>query len=316
MKNLKVTHIVVTEDEAGSRLDNFLLRRLPGAPKSHVQKIIRSGEVRVNKGRAPSSLRLVAGDEVRVPPVRIAEKTTPEAPPRLFPVVYEDEAILVIDKPPGIAVHGGSRLSYGIIEQLRQARPENAFLELAHRLDRDTSGLLVLAKKRSVLKALHELFRHGLVEKRYWALIKGRWRDRVRYVSLALEKFSTDEGERRVRVSREGKPAQSTVRLLRRWSQTTWGPISLVEVELETGRTHQIRVHLAHLGFPLLGDEKYGDFALNRRLQKEGLPRMFLHAGKIAFTHPVRGERLTLTAQLAKDLDAFLGTLGNPDETV
>ncbi|MDP2107590.1 MAG: RluA family pseudouridine synthase [Rhodocyclaceae bacterium] len=310
------TFLEVGEDGAGQRIDNFLLKRLKGVPKSHVYRILRSGEVRVNKGRATADRRLGLGDRVRVPPVRVAEKTddTP-APPREFAVVFEDAALIVIDKPAGVAVHGGSGVSFGVIEQLRQARPTAHFLELAHRLDRETSGLLIIGKKRSALTRLHDQFRDGVIDKRYLALIKGRWRDPLRHVKLPLLKYLTPEGERRVRVSPEGKASHSIMRLKGRWA-TPWGEFSLLEVELATGRTHQIRVHLAHLGFPIVGDDKYGDFALNRDLQKAGLKRMFLHAASMRLPHPLGEESLDLVAALPAELEKFLNKLEKSDETL
>lgn len=301
-----VTYLEVGEDGAGQRIDNFLLKRLKGVPKSHVYRILRSGEVRVNKGRAAADRRLAIGDQVRVPPVRVAEKLddTP-VPGREFAVVFEDDALIVIDKPAGVAVHGGSGVSFGVIEQLRQARPAARFLELAHRLDRETSGLLIIGKKRTALTRLHDQFRDGVMDKRYLALVKGRWRDPLRNVKFPLLKYLTAEGERRVRVSPEGKESHSIMRLRQHW-QTPWGDFSLLEVELRTGRTHQIRVHLAHLGFPIVGDEKYGDFALNRDLQKVGMKRMFLHAASIRLPHPLSGEVLALTAPLPPELVKFV----------
>jgi 23S rRNA pseudouridine955/2504/2580 synthase len=312
MKDLSkesVTFLEVGEDGAGQRIDNFLLKRLKGVPKSHVYRILRSGEVRVNKGRASADRRLVLGDQVRVPPVRVAEKTDDRpVPGREFSLVFEDEALIVIDKPAGVAVHGGSGVSFGVIEQIRQARPTARFLELAHRLDRETSGLLLIGKKRSALTRLHDQFRDGGIDKRYLALVKGRWRDQLRNVKFPLLKYLTAEGERRVRVSPEGKEAHSIMRLQGSWA-SPWGDFSLLEVELRTGRTHQIRVHLAHSGFPIAGDEKYGDFALNRDLQKHGLKRMFLHAASIRLPHPLSGEILALAAPLPVELEGFVAKI-------
>jgi 23S rRNA pseudouridine955/2504/2580 synthase len=309
MKDLSkesATFLEVGEDGAGQRIDNFLLRRLKGVPKSHVYRILRSGEVRVNKGRAAADRRLAIGDRVRVPPVRVAEKADERpAPAREFSIVFEDEALIVIDKPAGVAVHGGSGVSFGVIEQLRQARPMARFLELAHRLDRETSGLLLIGKKRSALIRLHDQFRDGTIDKRYLALVKGCWRDPLRNVKLPLLKYLTAEGERRVRVSPDGKEAHSIMRLQGHWI-TPWGDFSLLEISLRTGRTHQIRVHLAHLGFPIAGDEKYGDFALNRDLQKAGLKRMFLHAASMRLPHPLSDEMLALSAPLAPELASFV----------
>lgn len=296
----------IGEEAEGQRIDNFLLRFCKGVPKSHVYRILRSGQVRVNSKRIGPDYRLQMGDEVRVPPLQLgAGKAVVTVPAgRDFRVVFEDDALLAIDKPAGMAVHGGSGVSFGVIEQLRRQRPQARFLELVHRLDRETSGLLLIAKKRSALTALHDMFREGCIEKRYLALVKGRWMKPLRHVKLSLHKYLTEEGERRVSVSHEGKAAHSIVRLAARWQN-----FSLVEVELKTGRTHQIRVHLAHLGYPLCGDDKYGDFALNKALQKQGLGRMFLHAAKLALDHPLTGERIELAAALPEDLERFLARL-------
>lgn len=298
-----VVRHVIGEEADGQRIDNFLLRICKGVPKSHIYRILRSGQVRVNSKRIGPDYRLQMGDEVRVPPLQLgaAKAVVPVPPGRDFRIVFEDDALLVIDKPAGTAVHGGSGVSFGVIERLRRQRPLARFLELAHRLDRETSGLLLVAKKRSALTALHDMFRAGRIEKRYLALVKGRWMEPLRHVRLSLHKYLTEEGERRVSVSHEGKAARSIVRLAARWQN-----FSLVEVELETGRTHQIRVHLTHLGYPLCGDDKYGDFALNKSLQKQGLGRMFLHAGKLALDHPLTGERIELAAPLPDDLARFL----------
>jgi 23S rRNA pseudouridine955/2504/2580 synthase len=299
------TRLEVGEESDGQRIDNYLLRLAKGVPKSHVYRILRSGEVRVNKGRIAADYRLKCGDVVRVPPIRVsASVEKAPAPPRTFDIVFEDEAFIVLDKPAGLAVHGGSGVSFGVIEQLRRARPDARFLELAHRLDRETSGLLIVAKKRSALIRLHDMFRDGGINKRYLALVKGRWRNALQHVRLPLHKYLTEEGERRVSVSDEGKQAHSIVRLVARWEN-----FSLVEVELKTGRTHQIRVHLAHLGFPLAGDDKYGDFALNRDLQKAGLKRMFLHAAKLRLPHPLSGTEIVLAAPLPGELTGFLARL-------
>jgi 23S rRNA pseudouridine955/2504/2580 synthase len=305
LRKVSVTRQRIGDEAEGQRIDNYLLRVCKGVPKSHIYRILRSGEVRVDGRRAAPEYRLRAGDEVRIPPIRLDTSEKPAVPHgREYRIVHEDEALLAVDKPAGMAVHGGSGVSFGVIEQLRRQRPQARFLELAHRLDRETSGLLLIAKKRSALTALHDLFRAGGIEKRYLALVKGRWLQPEQHIRLALHKYLTGEGERRVSVSPDGKAAHSIVRLAARWEN-----FSLVEVELETGRTHQIRVHLAHHGFPLCGDDKYGDFSLNRILQKQGLGRMFLHAARLSFTHPVTGQRLELTAALPAELRAFLQRL-------
>jgi 23S rRNA pseudouridine955/2504/2580 synthase len=308
-KAIAVRRERVDETAAGQRIDNYLLRLCKGVPKSHVYRILRSGEVRVNGGRVGPTYRVAENDEIRIPPIRIAEKSVnlPAPPGDPLPVVYEDDALLVVDKRSGKAVHGGSGVSFGVIEQLRSQRPEARMLELAHRIDRETSGLLIIAKKRSALTALHDMMREGRVEKRYLTLVAGRWANPLQHIKEPLFKYLTPDGERRVRVSAEGKPSHSVVRLVRRWSN-----YSLLEVELRTGRTHQIRVHLAHLGFPLCGDDKYGDFALNKALEAEGLKRMFLHAARLSFAHPLTGEEVSLTVELPNELQTFLDHL---DET-
>ncbi|MDR3213438.1 MAG: RluA family pseudouridine synthase, partial [Azoarcus sp.] len=276
-------------------------------PKSHIYRILRGGEVRVNGRRVRQTYRLAIGDEVRIPPLRtgeadVAAHPVPAGEP--LPVVFEDDALMVVDKPAGRAVHGGSGVSFGVIEQLRVQRPELSMLELAHRLDRETSGLLIVAKKRAALTVLHDMMREGRMEKRYIALVAGQWPNPLQHVRAPLLKYLTVEGERRVRVSDDGKAAHSIVRLLKRWQR-----FSLVEVELKTGRTHQIRVHLSHLGFPLAGDDKYGDFALNKALEGKGLRRMFLHAAQLVFAHPRTGERLALDAPLPPELQGFIARL-------
>lgn len=305
-KDPAVRREVIAEDDASQRVDNYLVRRCKGVPKSHLYRILRSGEVRVNGGRVGPDYRLQAGDELRIPPLRLAKRPAVVAPrsTRRFDVLYEDDAIVVLNKPAGVAVHGGSGISFGVIEQLRQQRPDARFLELAHRLDLDTSGLLLVAKKRTALVGLHAQLREGAILKTYMALVKGCWLDPRRHIKLPLHKFLTPEGERRVCVSDGGKHAHSTVCLRSRWSN-----FSLVDVELKTGRTHQIRVHLAHLGFPLCGDDKYGDFALNKDLNRVGLKRMFLHATHLVFCHPITGETIDVVAPLPEDLHDFLSKL-------
>ena len=300
-----VTWAEIDDGNAGQRIDNFLCGHLKGVPKSHIYRILRSGEVRVNKKRVDQTCRLQAGDRVRIPPVRVAEAPERGHVPALeFPVLYEDDALLVVDKPSGVAVHGGSGISFGVIEQLRSARPQARFLELVHRLDRETSGVLLLAKKRSALTGLHQQLREGKTDKRYLTLVLGQWRNAKQHVRLPLHKFDTPEGEKRV-VVREGGQEAHTVFAL----QKAWADCSLLEAQLKTGRTHQIRVHLAHLGFPIAGDAKYGDFARNKELAKRGLKRMFLHAYSLALTHPLTGEPLRLVAPLPEALQKFLDRL-------
>jgi len=289
----QVRTVAVGEEAAEQRIDNFLLRHLKGVPKSHVYRVLRSGEVRVNSGRVKPDYRLKVGDRVRIPPVRVSAGK-PAARPAEFPIVHEDAAILVIDKPAGVAVHGGSGISFGVIESLRAARPQTKLLELAHRLDRDTSGLLIVAKKRTALVELHRMLRDGEVEKIYAAVVKGAPTEDAFEIREALHKHVTASGERRVSVQEDGKAALTRVKVLKR------GEFSLLEVRLLTGRTHQIRVHLAHAGHPIVGDEKYGDFALNRKLKK----RLLLHAAKLSFRHPLSGERLKLESPLPGDFEA------------
>jgi 23S rRNA pseudouridine955/2504/2580 synthase len=305
--------VTISEEEAGQRIDNYLLRVCKGVPKSHIYRILRSGEVRVNKGRIDQLYRLEAGDVVRIPPVRVAERASSQPVPGAeFKIVFEDSHLLVIDKPAGVAVHGGSGVSYGVIEQLRAARPDAKFLELVHRLDRETSGLLLLAKKRSALTNLHEQMRVGHTDKRYLTAVYGDWKNPRQHIKLPLHKYSTPDGERRVVVQAGGMESHTVFNLVRKWEQ-----FALLEAELKTGRTHQIRVHLSSSGFPILGDDKYGDFALNRQLQKAAetrgaLRRMFLHAYQITFTHPESGKQMTLKAALPAELDRFLVSLGKP----
>lgn len=310
-----VRHLVIDESGAGQRLDNFLIRTLKGVPKTLVYRIVRSGEVRVNKGRAAADTRLALGDEVRVPPVRLADRSAaPAAPAREFPILFEDDHLLAIDKPAGVAVHGGSGVSSGVIEQLRQARPTARFLELVHRLDKETSGILLIAKKRSALIGLQDQFRQRETGKTYAALVAGAWPDNRKVIDVPLHKFLTAEGERRVRAvspaSDEGRRSITLVKVMRHA-----GPFSLLDVTIKTGRTHQIRVHLAHEGCPIVGDEKYGDFELNKALARgEAVPgvrfdRMFLHARRLRFDHPATGETVELEAPLPADCSELLDHL-------
>lgn len=310
--DLAVRQLTVDAESDGQRLDNYLMRCLKGVPKSHVYRIIRSGEVRLNKGRAAASSRVAAGDVVRVPPVRQAvpsEHAIASVPPREFDILLEDEQLLAIHKPAGVAVHGGSGLSFGVIEQLRRARPQAPFLELVHRLDKETSGVLLLAKKRSALNAVQEQFRARDTEKLYDALVFGHWPPSLKVIDLALHKGLDAVGERHVRVvsaeHADGRRAISLVRVAQ-----TAGPATLLEVNLKTGRTHQIRVHLAHHGHPIVGDPKYGDFAQNKALGKaQGFGRMFLHARELRFEHPATGQRIKLSAPLPDPCQELLRQL-------
>ena len=307
----------VDADSAGQRLDNFLLRHLKGVPKTHVYRIIRSGEVRINKGRASADTRVQEGDQVRLPPVRvsekIAEKAERPAPAREFPILLEDDHLIALDKPAGTAVHGGSGVSFGVIEQLRQARPQAKFLELVHRLDRETSGILLVAKKRSALTHLQDQFRERETGKTYLALVIGAWPPNKKVIDTPLHKYLQADGERRVRVTTPDDPdGMRSITLVKVRSTVAerlnegLPAFSLLEVTIKTGRTHQIRVHLASQGHAIAGDEKYGDFDLNRRLQRHGLKRMFLHAWRLQFNHPASGERTELLAPLPPDLASFV----------
>ena len=305
LRKESVTFLEVDENGADQRIDNFLFRLLKGVPKSHVYRILRGGEVRVNKKRVTQTYRLQLGDLLRIPPVRVAKNPDTEfVPAAEFPILHEDDALLAVNKPAGTAVHGGSGVSFGVIEQLRRARPQAKFLELVHRLDRETSGVLLLAKKRSALTAMHEIMREGNSDKRYSALVLGQWQNARQHVKLPLHKFDTPQGEKRVMVREDGKESHTIFSL-----QKSWPEFSLLEAQLKTGRTHQIRVHLAHLGFPIAGDDKYGDFARNKVLMKQGLKRMFLHAHSISFAHPLTGEPLQLTAPLPQELESFIRRL-------
>ena len=297
----KVTWLEVGEEAAAQRIDNFLFRHLKGVPKSHIYRVLRSGEVRVNSGRVKPEYRLQVGDKVRVPPVRVAESQPSKARPLNLPVVFEDAALIVVDKPSGVAVHGGSGVSYGVIESLRAERPQAKFLELVHRLDRDTSGLLMIAKKRSALVELHRMLREGEVDKTYLAVVKGSWSRKETELRQSLHKYVNAQGERRVSVQEDGKAAVTRVKGLK--NNSSFG---LLELTLLTGRTHQIRVHLAHAGHPVLGDDKYGDFPLNRELAKQGVKRLMLHASSLAFRHPVSGAALAFKAAVPDVMKSFI----------
>ncbi len=309
----------LTVDEAsdGQRIDNYLAKTLKGVPKSHIYRILRSGEVRVNKGRIDASYKLVLNDVVRVPPIRVAtaEVAVINAPATSVlqsTVIFEDDAMLVIDKPAGFAVHGGSGVSRGVIEQLRLERPKAKFLELVHRLDRETSGVLMLAKKRTALVALHEMIRNNQTDKRYLMLVAGEWVEKKKRVTLDLQKYMLPNGERRVNVVTDKSKdkydeAQHSETIF--YLKQNFVGYSLLEAQLVTGRTHQLRVQLAHLGFPILGDDKYGDFALNKTLAKQGLKRMFLHSAETKLKHPLSGEKMQLLAPLPVELSKFMDKL-------
>jgi 23S rRNA pseudouridine955/2504/2580 synthase len=303
----KVRQVNVTEEEAGQRIDNFLARYLKGVPKSHIYRIIRRGEVRVNSGRKRAQYKVCAGDTVRIPPVRVSAASTGKVSPGLSledHILYENSRCLVLNKPSGIAVHGGSGLSYGVIEALRAGRPHAPYLELAHRLDRGTSGCLVLAKRRSFLRAFQEQLRQGEVVKHYLALVSGTWDGGRQTVTAPLRKNLLRGGERMVTVDETGKEAISVFKPV-----TCFREATLVEVELKTGRTHQIRVHGAHIGHPLAGDEKYGDPAFNQTMKRLGLRRMLLHAHYIEFAETANGEKITVSAPLDDELKAVIDQL-------
>jgi 23S rRNA pseudouridine955/2504/2580 synthase len=314
--SLSVRYLSVDEHSAGQRLDNFLFRELKGVPKTHIYRIIRSGEVRRNKSRVSADDRIAPGDVIRVPPLRVPDATVtagkaPPLPAKHWIPVYEDEHFVAINKPDGLAVHGGSGVSFGVIEQLRALRPESRFLELVHRLDRETSGLLLIAKRKSALNALQDQFRERTTDKVYLALVKGVWPDGLKRLDAALQKYELPAGERRVRVVSADHPqAQASLTLVRRLailptvSGQTLGThgFSLLAVTIKTGRTHQIRVHLSHAGYPIVGDDKYGDFDLNRDVAKEGFRRMFLHAWRLQIDHPMTKQPMQLEAKLPLNL--------------
>ena len=311
MKNqehTKVRWLTVDEEYIGQRIDNYLIRVLKGVPKSMVYRILRRGEVRVNKGRIKPTYRLQAGDELRIPPIRMSPASNPgssAAGERLESrILYEDKRLIILNKPSGIAVHGGSGIQFGVIESMRKSRTDLHYLELVHRLDRDTSGCLVLAKKRSALRQLHELLRIGKVQKRYLALVQGNWEYGTKRIDVPLQKQTLRSGERMVRVSEHGKAASSTFRPL-----AVSKKASLLEVEIHTGRTHQIRVHAAHSGHPIAGDEKYGDETFNRYLASMGFKRLFLHARGVAFELEEPHVDIAINAPLDKKFEDVLSKL-------
>ncbi len=310
-----VRHLEIDADHAGQRLDNYLMRELKGAPKSLIYRIVRTGEVRLNGGRVQPDRRLQTGDVLRIPPVRLGERD--ERPPRVpqglaerlrAAVLYEDRELLVLDKPAGLAVHKGSGLDYGVIELLRIMRPAEPFLELAHRLDRETSGCLALAKTASALRWIQDAFRAGRVEKRYLALVRGYWNHGPREVDQPLRRNVLRGGERMVEALEDGKPARTQFRPV-----NLHKPASLLEASISTGRTHQIRVHAAHVGHPLAGDEKYGDDDFNRLMAEQfGLRRLFLHAHSLNL--PLSGRDIAVSAPLGVELKAVLDRLGAPNQ--
>ena len=306
----QVRLLVIDAEQEGQRIDNYLKTQLKGVPKSLIYRILRKGEVRVNKKRIKPEYKLVAGDEVRVPPVRVAEAN--ELPSAKLSsiqaleamILFEDDALIVLNKPAGMAVHGGSGLSFGVIEALRSLRPESRFMELVHRLDRDTSGCLLIAKKRSVLKSLHEQLRLKTMRKQYSALVRGQWQAHVKVVNAPLLKNVLQSGERIVRVNPEGKPSETRFHILKRFAEAT-----LVEASPITGRTHQIRVHTAHAGHPIACDDKYGEATFDGKMRGLGLQRLFLHASRLTFRHPVEQKDMTMEAPLDPHLQALLNKL-------
>ncbi|MBM3360143.1 MAG: RluA family pseudouridine synthase [Betaproteobacteria bacterium] len=310
----KATFVLVDEASETQKIDNFLLKILKNVPKSHIYKILRSGEVRVNKKRIDTSYRLKIDDQVRIPPIAIkVERPSHVIEPQQqrtawleTNIIYEDDGLLAINKPSRYAVHGGSGLNFGVIELIRHARPKAKFLELVHRIDRETSGILLIAKKRSALVNMHDMMRHNRIEKKYIMMVKGEWTKPKKTVELLLKKTFTQGGDRRVNVTDGENDSQNQMSKTIFYLKKSLGTFSLLEAKLITGRTHQLRVQLAHLGFPILGDDKYGDFALNKALQKKGLKRMFLHAFSMKMKHPLTEELLEIKAPLPPELDAFL----------
>jgi len=303
MQNKQIQYIDIDESSEDQRIDNFLFKTFKDVPKNHIFKIIRNGEVRVNKKRVKTLYKLKINDVVRIPPIEFIEKKEKKPSNNFKPhIIYEDEWLLVVNKPSGLAVHGGSGIDFGLIEHMRHIKPEYKFLELVHRIDKNTSGVIVIAKKRSALRSMQELFRNKKIKKNYLVAVKGNWDSKKKEVSLRLEKKQTPEGHH-VNVVEDplkGKLSKSIFYLVKQMQYK-----SLLSAQIITGRTHQIRVQLAFLGFPVLGDEKYGDFALNKKLHSSGLKRMFLHAHKLSFFHPFTEEKVELTADLPIELGTF-----------
>lgn len=305
----KTTLQIITIDEAnaGQRIDNFFIKILKGVPKSHIYRILRKGEVRVNKKRIKAEYRLQLNDQIRIPPIRVAERIKEQPHNKAIKnleqrIIYEDEGLLVINKPSGIAAHGGSGINFGVIETVRKMRPKAKFLELAHRLDRDTSGCIIIAKKRSVLIELHELLINNQIEKTYLALVRGIWKGHKRLVDAPLLKNQLQSGERMVHINPKGKAARTEFQLHQQFANT-----ALIEAILHTGRTHQIRVHAAHIGYPIAGDEKYGDKDFNKTMRKIGLKRLFLHAYSLHFKLPSSGKTYYIKTELDPELKKLLG---------
>lgn len=310
-KNPNVQFIDITSENAGQRIDNFLLTHLKGVPQSMIYRILRKGEVRVNKSRTKPKYKLEDGDEIRVPPVRVTTREKQALSPKLNKVaaltdtiLYEDDHLLVLNKPSGTAVHGGSGLSFGVIEGLRVLRSEVRFLELVHRLDRDTSGVLMIAKKNSALRALNEQLRHKEMQKDYLALVRGKWPLHLKTIQAPLLKNLLQSGERVVSVSTEGKPSETHFDI-----EECFGFATLVKVKPVTGRTHQIRVHMLHVGHPIAFDDRYGDREFDRQLTQTGLSRLFLHAMAIIFKHPNTGKKMRIEAPLDSVLKHCLSQL-------
>ena len=296
----QVSFITISEENEAQRIDNFLITHLKGVPKSMIYRILRKGEVRVNKKRIKPEYKLAIGDQVRIPPIRVSEKTVPEISTKLNKVadlekaiIYEDDVILAINKPSGIAVHGGSGLSFGVIEGLRALRPEAKFLELVHRIDRETSGILLIAKKRSALKSLHEQLRLKQMQKNYLALVKGNWPSECKVVQAPLLKNVLKSGERVVKVNAEGKPSETRFKVEERFGFAT-----LVKASPVTGRTHQIRVHTQYANHPIAFDDRYGDSQFDALLANSKLNRLFLHAANVKFIHPKTLQEMQLNAPL------------------
>jgi 23S rRNA pseudouridine955/2504/2580 synthase len=305
-----VHFIEIDAQNAGQRIDNFLANQLKGVPRGHIYKIIRKGEVRVNKGRIKQTYKLRYGDSVRIPPVQVVAKKALSAPGQSLlklienNILFEDDYLMAVNKPSGVAVHGGSGVSYGMIEAIRALRPEHRFWELIHRLDRDTSGCLLIAKRRSTLTSVQELMRNRETEKRYLTLLCGRVKFRQKKVAAPLLREALKKGERFVRVDKQGKDSLSYFTTLEQFPDA-----SLMEVKIVTGRTHQIRVHSQYIGHNVAGDTKYVNFACNQRMKSLGLKRLFLHSSYLGLEHPNTGETLSINAPLSNELSSFLETL-------